>query len=289
MFSELVSQVFEFAKYDFITATAKITETINVTNDFTDILMQIGTIPESIPHDSTEEKLFAKASDAVLARAFRELGLKSTVINARADVADVIAESQFHNYTMVADAKAFRMSRTAKNQKDYKVTSLSGWRKDSNYAVLCAPYYQYPRTQSQIYAQSIENNVCLLSWEHVVFLLRNNIKESANVNLTAIWNFGAEYAKSIVVSKSKNCFFAEYNKTMLEAFGFTVAMLDDSLKEQAKHMKNRGVTELKYWEAQVAHIRTYTRERAIEELLKEKKIFSKIKQIESFIAGISHD
>ena len=63
----------------------------------------------------------------VLARAFRELGLKSTVLRERSDSADVIAESKFHCYTLVADAKSFRLSRTAKNQKDFKVTALSNW------------------------------------------------------------------------------------------------------------------------------------------------------------------
>ena len=69
-----------------------------------------------------KEKLFSKASDAVLSRAFREIGLKSTVLKERGDSADVLAESLFHGYTLVADAKAFRMSRTAKNQKDFKDT-----------------------------------------------------------------------------------------------------------------------------------------------------------------------
>lgn len=94
-------------------------------------LKEIGTIPERIPHDSTEEKLFSKASDAVLSRAFQELGLKSTVLKERGDAADVFAESPIYGYTLVADAKAFRMSRTAKNQKDFKVSALSVWKKDS--------------------------------------------------------------------------------------------------------------------------------------------------------------
>jgi len=77
------------------------------------VLEQSGTIPESITHDSTEEKLFAKASDIILSRSFREIGLKSTLIKECADSADVHAESLFHGYTLVADAKAFRMNRTA--------------------------------------------------------------------------------------------------------------------------------------------------------------------------------
>ena len=105
--------------------------------------------------------MIAKASDAVLSRAFRELGLKSTVLGQRSDSADVLAESKYYGYTLVADAKAFRLSRTARNQKDFKVTALSGWRKDADYAVLCSPYFQYPVKKSQIYAQAVDENVCL--------------------------------------------------------------------------------------------------------------------------------
>ena len=51
---------------------------------------------ESIAHDSTEEKLFAKASDAALSRAFRELGLKSLSLKERAGSADVLAKSPIY-------------------------------------------------------------------------------------------------------------------------------------------------------------------------------------------------
>ena len=37
------------------------------------LLVEIGSIPESIDHDSTAEKLFAKAADIVLAQSFREM------------------------------------------------------------------------------------------------------------------------------------------------------------------------------------------------------------------------
>ena len=163
MFEKLITYIFKVANLNFGEATSGLIAFIDDLSDIVPVLEQIGTIPEAIAHDSTEEKLFARASDIVLSRAFCEIGLKATVIKERADSADVQAESPLYGYTLVADAKAFRMSRTAKNQKDFKVNALSGWRKDANYAVLCAPYFQYPKSQSQIFAQSIENNVCLFS------------------------------------------------------------------------------------------------------------------------------
>ena len=44
-------------------------------NNFIEIVKEIGTIPEAIEASSTEEKLYSKASDFVLARCFNELGL----------------------------------------------------------------------------------------------------------------------------------------------------------------------------------------------------------------------
>jgi type II restriction enzyme len=153
MFTELIELISKVSSLGFAKASLELFQYIDTTKSFTDVLSHIGTIPESIGHDSTEEKLFAKTSDAALSRAFREIGLKSCLIKARANSADAQAESPIHGYTLVADAKAFRMTRTAKNQKDYKIAALSGWRHGSEYAVLCAPFFHYPKTTSQIYAQ----------------------------------------------------------------------------------------------------------------------------------------
>ena len=65
-----------------------------------------------------------------------------------------------------------------KNQKDFKVESMEHWRGDNDYSVLVCPYFQYPKTLSQIYGQALNNNVSLFSWEYFSILLRNNIKES---------------------------------------------------------------------------------------------------------------
>ncbi|MGB6469600.1 MAG: HindIII family type II restriction endonuclease, partial [Candidatus Acidiferrales bacterium] len=83
-----------------------------------DHLRLCGAIPEHYGHDSSAEKLYSKYTDALLAHAYRAIGLTSLVLTERADSADV--EAVAANYSLVADAKAFRLSRTAKNQKDFK-------------------------------------------------------------------------------------------------------------------------------------------------------------------------
>lgn len=151
MFHKLITQIFELAKNDFKQATGEVRNFVDRMDikEFKKIVKQIGTIPETIEHDSTEEKLYSKASDIVLARCFRELGMASKALDERGDSADIIAESRSgYNYSLVADAKCFRLSRTAKNLKDFKASNLSDWRGSENeYAVLVAPYFQYPQNR----------------------------------------------------------------------------------------------------------------------------------------------
>ena len=84
-----------------------------------DHLRLCGSIPENYGHDSSEEKLYSKYTDVLLSAAFDHIGLVSNVLSERGDAADV--EAVGPDYSLVADAKVFRLSRTAKNQKDFKI------------------------------------------------------------------------------------------------------------------------------------------------------------------------
>lgn len=286
MFHDLLNKIWEVSHKDFEIASAELEDFINSDADFIDILRQIGTIPEAISHDSTEEKLFSKASDAVLARAFREIGLKSTVIRERGDSADVLAKSPIYGYTLAADAKAFRMSRTAKNQKDFKVTALSGWRREAEYAVLCSPYFQYPITKSQIYAQAIQNNVCLLSWEHLIFLIVNGIKETTELNFSTLWNFCEEYAQITLYADVKKCFIKSFDRVLTQMLSINEDRFTEMLNKQVRVIRERGILERSFLEDEIRKIESYTKEEAIKELIRSKKINEKLFQIETYIKGL---
>ena len=96
MFNELIKQILSSSKKDFKKATEEMRcfiDNVDV-KEFKGIVKQIGTIPEVIEHDSSEEKLYSKALDIVLARCFRELGMASRALDERGDSADIIAESR---------------------------------------------------------------------------------------------------------------------------------------------------------------------------------------------------
>lgn len=129
-----------------------------------------GALPESYRHDSSEEKLYSKYTDSVIAEAFRHIGLKAVVMKERADAADV--EVVATDFSFVADAKAFRLSRTAKNQKDFKIEAMHSWKRAHRYAVVVCPLYQLPSRSSQIYLQSTARDVLILSYSHLAVLIR---------------------------------------------------------------------------------------------------------------------
>lgn len=287
MFQKLLKKIEEVSNKGFVSASEELIRFIDQADGFMELIVDIGTIPESIAHDSTEEKLFSKASDAVLARAFREIGLQSSVLAERADSADVEAKSLQYGYRLVADAKAFRLSRTAKNQKDFKVGALSGWRKDADFAVLCSPYFQYSRKSSQIYRQSLDNNVCLLSWEHLIYLLANKIKESNTVNLSPIWNFGKIYSSKInVETAGKDCFVNEFNILFLDVVGEKKESFISALEKQRDKIFDRGEVEKAYWDCQKEKTRRLSKDQAIDELIRAKKINEKISQITRQTGGL---
>jgi type II restriction enzyme len=252
------------------------------------IITEIGSIPEDIGHDSSEEKLYSKVSDIILAKCLQELGFKSSVNKERANCADVIAKSQFHNYSLVGDAKSFRLSRTAKNQKDFKVKSIADWRGDNDYSILVCPYYQYPKSRSQIYGQALDDNVTLFSWEYLSILLENNICEDAQINISHLWNISSIISNKTKISNKNNCFFAEQNKIIRLYLKLDDIQLEEYFKKYRSNIITRGETEIKYWENKIQEIHYYTREKAIEELLISLKLNDKISSIRKYINSLKN-
>ncbi len=172
-----------------------------------------GAIPESYGHDTSEEKLYSKYTDMLLNACFKFLGLNSIVLTERADAADV--EVIGDGYSFVADAKAFRLSRTAKNQKDFKIQAMDTWKRGKPYALVVCPLYQLPTKASQIYQQAATRNVCVLSYSHLAVLIAKhaaNPNKSASALLLAIFRA----VESMSHSKDANAYWTLINRTMLD-------------------------------------------------------------------------
>lgn len=259
-------------------------------DEIRNIITEIGTIPESIAASSSVEKLYSKASDIVLARALKMLGLTSKALAERSDAADVIAQSPFHKYSLVADAKCFRLSRTAKNQKDFKISALSNWRGGENeYAVLVAPYFQYPKKASQIYKMALNENVCLLGWEQISLLLDANIKESDTFSLETIWNTSKMIARDRSVADAEKCFLPLVDKTVAKKIGIPDTAYAADLDAYKTVIAQRGVAEIDFCTKKIETIRQYSREKAINELIRETKYAEKIRTINTYISSLRNE
>jgi len=240
-------------------------------------LAQADVIPEKYPHDSTEEKLYAKYSDMLFARGLAELGLKSSVIEERSDAADV--EATGNGYSLVGDAKAFRLSRTAKNQKDFKIEALNQWRGGADYASLLGPLYQYPTSNSQIYSQATRYNVTLFSFTHLIFLIKNGIQKGGD--LKKLWNV----ARSIPQGPSAVPYWDAVLKVTLELTGKNKADWEKALQESQQYLDKQSRKEILFWKSEIEKIKAFDHKKSVEELIKALKLNSKIKIIEKFATG----
>ena len=288
-FEELKIELSDCSSLSFPDATQRLQERIYALDraHTIQLVSQIGSIPEDIGHDSTEEKLYAKVSDILLAKSLIEMNLEATVLTQRADCADVVAQSHYHRYSLVGDAKAFRLSRTARNAKDYKVNSMTIWKGDSEYAVLVCPYFQYPKSNSQIYKEALSGNIALFSWEYLYILLKEGIRESSSINLSALWNQSGIISKTTTVSNSKSCFLNQQNQNISKILKITPEKFYEYFNSVKELIVERGNTEIQYYEQEIERVKQLNREEAIAELLRNLKLESKIATIRGFIDQIN--
>lgn len=288
-FEELKIELSDCNSLSFPDATQRLQEMIFALDraNIIQLVSQIGAIPEDIGHDSTEEKLYTKVSDILLAKSLIEMNLEATVLTQRADCADVVAQSHYHRYSIVGDAKAFRLSRTARNAKDYKVNSMAMWRGDCEYSVLICPYFQYPKSNSQIYKEALSGNVALFSWEYLYILLKEGVRESSTLNLSDLWNQSDIISKTTTVSNSKSCFLDQQNQNIIKILKITPEKFYEYFKCVKDIIVERGNTEIQYYEQEIERVKQLNREDAISELLRSMKLDSKIATIRGFIDQIS--
>jgi type II restriction enzyme len=241
-----------------------------------DHLRLCGNIPESYGHDTSEEKLYSKYTDCLLSLSYKTLGLKSLVLKERADAADVEAFAK--NYSFVADAKSFRLSRTAKNQKDFKVQAIDGWKRGKPYAMVVCPIYQLPNTSSQIYQQATTRNVCVFTYSHLALLLtfsETEGKTKAQQLLEKIF----QTISALNPSKNATDYWLAINKTML-SFSRKIEPLWNSEKQAATQSISIAKEEALTFLAQEREkIMRMSHKEALKELIKAHKIESRIKTI----------
>lgn len=270
-------------KGDFYENTEKIENVLNkeIKKSPTVILDHLrlcGNIPKSYKNDSTEEKLYSKYTDIILDKTYQKIGLKSVVLTQRA-AADVEAIGK--NFSFVADAKSFRLSRTAKNQKDFKVQAMDNWKYGKPYAMVVCPIYQLPHRESQIYLQAISKDVCIFTYTHLSVLVRYaeiTNKKTAQDLLLKIF----KSINYLPPSKSAIEYWKNINKTMLADSNKIIDVWKQE-KIAALEAVEIGKREaLKFLADERERIINLTHKEAIKALIKSSRIDDKIQKIKNF-------
>ena len=282
---ELRSLIRENSNLDFAAASNNLQSVLfDISRtDVLSLITEIGIIPEDIGHDSSEEKLYTKVSDILFAKALKEMNFEVTVLRERSNCADIIAQSKYHNYSLVGDAKAFRLSRTAKYAKYFKLDSMVHWKEDNDFSVLACPYFQYPKSNSQIYRSALNGNVSLFSWEYLYIILSENIRESEDVNLRELWNQSHNIMQQTNMADANKCFIQQQDANIREIIGLTEEQFNNHFNNIKGSIVYRGNEEIRYYESEIARIQQLNREDAIRELLISMKLDSKIETIRRFI------
>lgn len=242
-------------------------------------IIECGILPEMFNHDSSEEKLWAKYSDIILSITLKYLDINSRVLGARGNSADVYGETE--DYTLVADAKTFRLSRTAKNQKDFKVSALDSWRENNNFALLVSPLVQYPTKKSQIYKQAIDKNVTLISYTHLYFLLKYYNK----CDLSYIWNTGNRLKENLSDNLKSSAveYWRQIDLAVCKVLNKSKEDLIEIKKLEISKTEEIGKEGIQYWENKIQKFHQLSKEDAVKLLIRSHKIESKIATIQKMI------
>ena len=239
-----------------------------------------GAIPENYGHDSSEEKLYSKYTDVVIHEAFKAIGFTSLVLKERGDTADV--ECVTDEYSFVADAKAFRLSRTAKNQKDFKVQAMDDWKHGKPFAMIVCPVYQLPSRTSQIYQQASSRSVCIGTYTLLAVLTRF-VQETTKPRAIELVHEIFKTVEALNPSKNAINYWKTLNRTLLD-FDKRIS----SIWREEKLASNESILiskkeALTFLAAERARIMRLSRDAAINEVLMWRKLDNKIQAVQSVV------
>ena len=239
-----------------------------------------GAIPERYGHDSSEEKLYSKYTDVVIHETFKAMGFSSLVLQERADVADV--ECVCEEYSFVADAKAFRLSRTAKNQKDFKVQAMDDWKHGKPFAVIVCPVYQLPSRTSQIYQQAAIRSVCICTYTHLAVLVRY-AEQVGRTNAVALLHDVFKTVEAMNPSKDAGSYWQIVNRAFLDFDSALAGIWKEEKIASFESIQLAREEAITFLASERTRIMRLSREEAIREVLQWRKIENRIRAVQSVV------
>ncbi len=184
------------------------------------------------------------------------------------------------DYSFVADAKAFRLSRTAKNQKDFKVQAMDNWKHGKPYAIIICPVYQLPMRKSQIYYQAAARSVCIGTYTHLSVITSYAKIKSKNKAMELLHKI-FKTIDTMNPSKEAYIYWRSINQTMLNFDDEIISIWKDEKRASLESIMISKEEALTFLSKERERIMKLSRNEAVNELLKYSKIKNKMKAINS--------
>ena len=162
--------------------------------EFCKLLSCAGFIPDLYPSDSSEETLFSKFVEILVAEWAERMNFESRIVKTKGGYEDI--DITIENAVIVCDAKSFRLGRSqqAPNVKDFlKPADIKKWL--SRYKNGLGGLVTYPDTHdwgksSDVYLYCTDKNcpAIVLSYIHLALLLHFRRKKSTK-KLKKLWDY----------------------------------------------------------------------------------------------------
>ncbi|MEM2507677.1 MAG: HindIII family type II restriction endonuclease [Nitrososphaeria archaeon] len=245
-------------------------------------LSHVGVIPETFEHDSSEEKFYAKYCDVLIYGFFKLYGMDAELVTTRGDQPDVIGRLR-NKYVIIADAKAFRLSRTALNPKDYKISAVDRWKKQQNADYACLVSSFFPKGRSRLFQEAVTHGVALLSYAHLQYILLDPNWRS--IDLESLWQIPLLLSRTKNVNVDSNKYWKIIRKWLNDNVN-AKERLDRIEETYIKNIIEEGKRQIACLEEEKKKISTLSKEEMIKRLSRE--IDRKISQVREKINELSN-
>ncbi|MCQ2352197.1 MAG: HindIII family type II restriction endonuclease [Victivallaceae bacterium] len=161
---------------------------------FEDLLIISGFIPDLYPSDSSEETLFSKLVECLVAEWARRMGFLGEIIKQKASYEDI--RITIGKNVVVCDAKSFRLGRSqqAPNAKDFlKLEDIRKWM--DRYPASIGGLVTYPckhewtgKSDIYQYCSTKDAPTVMLPYKYLAFLLHNKSSYDTS-DLIQLWDY----------------------------------------------------------------------------------------------------
>ncbi|MDD3436987.1 MAG: HindIII family type II restriction endonuclease [Candidatus Gastranaerophilales bacterium] len=110
--------------------------------------------------------------------------------------------------------------------------------------------------------------------------------ETKDFSLEEIWNISQTIAEHTSVSSQNNNFLEDQNKLLCKITGLEMQSCLDNFFVFKTEIITRGEEEIIFWENKISEIKTFSKEKAIKELILSLKLNEKINVIRRYIDSL---